>query len=110
MTNHPNRGRKDAPPPPFHLPRWLKDRERGKSPSPEQMRKLRQMTGLTKPETAERLHVSLRTYEEWEAGRTAMHPNHWLAMRCACAEHARQTAAIVREIRDERDGIAAASE
>ena len=111
MSNHPNRSRrKDAPAPPYHLPRWLKDRARGKSPKPEQLHKLRTFAGLTKPMMAAALHVSLRAYEEWEAGRNPCHPNHWLAMRIACDAHARERDRVAREIRDERDGIAVASE
>lgn len=111
MSNHPNRSRgSNLPAVPYHLPRWLKDRARGKQPSKEQIRKLRYFAAPTKREMAELLHVSLRAYEEWEAGRSPMHANHWLAMRIACAHYADERARRAREIRDERDGIAVASE
>ena len=103
MSNHPNRSRqKELPAVPFHLPRWLKDRARGKSPKPEQIHKLRYMMGPTQREMAAMLHVSLRTYEEWEAGRNPMHPNHWLAMRIACAAHQAECLRRVREIEAEQ--------
>lgn len=87
MTNHPNRNRrKDAPSVPDKIALWMLDRERGKQPSPEQIRKLRQWTKATQAEMAAALHRSLRWYEEMESGRQGMHPNDWFAMRvAACA-------------------------
>lgn len=112
MANHPNRSRaKDAPPLPFHLPRWLADRERGKQPSKEQIRKLRYFAGPTQREMAALLHVSYATYRAWEDGTTAMHANHWLAMRCACHAFAERRDREARAIRDEHErGISVSSE
>ena len=102
MTNHPNRTRrKDAPTVPYHVGAWLREREAGKTPKPEQIHKTRYFAGPTLAEMATLLHVSKRTYQDWEAGRVEMHPNHWLAMRCACVAFRRRVEAEIRAIRDE---------
>lgn len=85
---------------PFHLPRWLKDWQRGKQPSKEQIHKLRHFSGPTLEEMADLLHVAKRTYQDWEKGRTPMHPSHWLAMRIACAHYAAAREQRRREIRE----------
>lgn len=93
MTNHPSRGRVTTPSVPNNLSRWLRDRELGRNPKPEKIRKTRQFATMTQREMAERMHVSLRTVEAWEAGTTAMHPNQWLAWRCACHVYREQSRA-----------------
>lgn len=98
-SSHPNRSRrKEAPPLPPRLPSWLRDRDKGKNPSPEQIRQTRWFCGATKPEIAAALHRSLRAYEEWEAGRNKMHPNDWFAMRCICHALAMQRQAEAKGI------------
>lgn len=110
MSNHPNRSRrKDAPAVSPRLAVWLRDRDRGKTPSPEQVRKTRWFAGLTQAELAERMHRSKRAVEEWESGRNPMHPNDWLVMRCICyaalqiaqARHARAADEAMQRLADE---------
>lgn len=103
--NHPRRNRrKDAPDVSHQIPVWLRDRERGKIPSTEQIRKTRQFAALTLDEMAAMLHVGKRTYQDWESGRTPMHPNHWLAMRCACHAYRMRQQAEAEAIRRESYG------
>jgi len=52
------------------------------SPTPAQIRKARLALNLTKPQAAALIGVSLRAWEEWEAGRTKMHPAFWQAWVC----------------------------
>jgi DNA-binding XRE family transcriptional regulator len=90
---------------------WLRDRNRGKNPSPEQIKKTRWFAGPTLEEMAALLHVSKRTYQDWEAGRTKMHPNHWLAMRCICdAELARRQKAAAQRTDEALQRLADSSE
>ena len=47
------------------------------SPTPAQLKKLREKSGLTQSDAASLLYVSLRTWQNWEAGTHEMHPAHW---------------------------------
>lgn len=85
------------------MPAWMRDRDRGKTPKPEQIRRLRLWTTALKQEMADVLHVSLRAYEEWEAGRSPMHANHWFAMRLAAAGMLQRRSDEAREIAEARE-------
>ncbi len=45
-----------------------------KSPTPEDVRKAREEVGLTQTEAAERIWMSLRAWQDWEAGKRKMLP------------------------------------
>lgn len=47
------------------------------SPTPEQIRKARKAAGLTQEEAGELVKGCRRTWQEWEAGRSPMHPGLW---------------------------------
>lgn len=105
MTSHPNRDRKrNAPSVPHQMSVWMRDRERGQQPKPEQIRTLRLWTTATKPEMAQAMHRSLSWLEKIESGRQEMHCNDWFAMRCACHVMMSQMQAQAREIRERVDG------
>lgn len=84
---------------------WLADLVRGKSPKHEDIRGLRMAAGITKPEMAAGLHVSLRGYEEWEAGRQEMHANHWFAMRVLVRRIRDAQQVEARKIKEERESV-----
>jgi transcriptional regulator with XRE-family HTH domain len=65
VPNHPHRSRRKE--------------ASGRNPTPEQIRKRRERVHLSQLASARLIHVSLRSWEDWEAGRTRMHPNHWRA-------------------------------
>jgi DNA-binding transcriptional regulator YiaG len=52
------------------------------SPTAKEIKAARTKLGMTKREAAETIACSLRAWEEWEAGRTPMHPAFWLAWVC----------------------------
>jgi len=45
-----------------------------KPPTPEEIRKARQKAGLTQTEAAEKVWMSLRAWQDWEAGKRTMLP------------------------------------
>lgn len=47
------------------------------SPAPAEIRAARQAAGLTQSEAAACLHVTLRNWQQWEAGERRMHPALW---------------------------------
>lgn len=47
------------------------------SPASKEIRDLRQSAGLTQSQAAAIVHASLRSWQEWEAGDSAMHPGLW---------------------------------
>lgn len=60
MSNHPNRSRRgDAP---------------GRNPDPAEIRAAREAAGLTQTQAAEIVWGNLRSWQNWEAGATRMHP------------------------------------
>jgi len=61
MANHPNRAA---------APRWP-------SPAAAEIAAARTAAGLTQREAADLVMSSLRSWEEWEAGRTRMPPVAW---------------------------------
>lgn len=62
MPNHPNRSRRDNP---------------AANPSPEIIRARREVAGLTQKASADLLHTSTRTWQQWEKGDRRMHPAFW---------------------------------
>ena len=64
MSNHPNRGKSP------HA-----------SPEPEQIRTAREAAGLTQTQAAERIHGSLRAWQQYEAGDRIMHAGLWELFR-----------------------------
>lgn len=50
---------------------------RGSPPTPEQIVALREAAGLTQTQCAQRVHGSLRAWQQWEAGDRRMHPGLW---------------------------------
>lgn len=44
------------------------------NPSPEQIRAARNRAGLSQTKAADLIHSKLRTWQDWEAGKAAMHP------------------------------------
>ena len=59
--NHPNRGR-DNP---------------ARNPKPPEIRAAREAAGLTQTEAGALIFVSLRGWQQWEAGERPMHPAFW---------------------------------
>ncbi len=47
------------------------------SPNCASIRKLRLASGLTQTTAAELVYSTLRTWQDWEAGRAPMHPGLW---------------------------------
>lgn len=58
MANHPNRGPKGP----------------ASNPSPDAIKAARKAAGLTQTAAAQLIYVSLRTWQDYEAGKTRMHP------------------------------------
>ena len=50
------------------------------------MKRLREKTGLTQKEFARKYHVSLRTLQGWEAGRTVPDSIYWMLDRIITLE------------------------
>ena len=72
MTNHPNRSRRaDAP---------------ARSPSPTEVRELRERHGLTQTQAATLVHANLRGYQRWELGERVMRADTWELMRIKLGE------------------------
>jgi DNA-binding transcriptional regulator YiaG len=72
MANHPNRS--SAAP------------SAARNPSPDEIRALREASGLTQSEAAELVHSNLRSWQQWEAepdtpGHRRMHPAFWELFR-----------------------------
>lgn len=61
MTNHPNRSAGHP----------------ARNPSPAEVRAAREAAGLTQTEAAAVIHSTLRTWQDWEAGKARMHPGLW---------------------------------
>jgi DNA-binding transcriptional regulator YiaG len=60
------------------------------SPSPAELRAARKAAGLTQTAAAGLIYCRLRTWQEWEAGTTPMHPALWeLWQLKVCAPAAR---------------------
>ena len=57
MTNHPNLGRGESP---------------VRSPTVEEIRAAREAAGLTQEKAGERVHAKLRTWQDWEYGKSRM--------------------------------------
>ena len=47
------------------------------SPTPDEIRALRQRAGLSRVEFAALVHASPRSLEKWETGERKMHPGLW---------------------------------
>lgn len=65
MPNHPNRSRGNP----------------AANPKPEQIRAEREAAGLTQTGAAKLVHSTLRTWQDWEAGKARMHPGLWELFR-----------------------------
>lgn len=65
MANHPNRGRGNP----------------AANPKPEQIREAREAAGLTQTGAAALVHSTLRTWQDWEAGKARMHAGLWELFR-----------------------------
>jgi DNA-binding transcriptional regulator YiaG len=59
VANHPNRSGRGNP---------------AANPKPEQIRAAREAAGLTQTAAATLVHSTLRTWQDWEAGKARMHP------------------------------------
>lgn len=55
-------------------------------PKPQQIRKLRESAGLTQTAAANLLFVTLRTWQNWEAGKHEMNAVLWDVFKCHCGE------------------------
>jgi DNA-binding transcriptional regulator YiaG len=65
--SHPNRSRrKDAP---------------GRNPTPDEIREARERANLSQTAAAALCYSTLRSWQNWEAGATRMHPAIWLYWR-----------------------------
>lgn len=69
MANHPNRGAKGP----------------SSNPSPEEIRAAREAAGLSQSGAAALIHSTLRTWQDWEAGKARMHPGLWELFRIKSA-------------------------
>jgi putative transcriptional regulator len=47
------------------------------NPTPQQIRDKRHRAHLTQTAAAALVHSALRTWQDWEAGKAAMHPGLW---------------------------------
>jgi DNA-binding transcriptional regulator YiaG len=67
MPNHPNRtkGRKGP----------------ATNPSPEDIRAAREAAELSQTAAAALIHSTMRTWQDWEAGKARMHPGLWELFR-----------------------------
>jgi DNA-binding transcriptional regulator YiaG len=61
MPNHPNCGPKGP----------------AANPSPEQIRAARDAAGLSQTAAAALIYSTMRTFQDWEAGKARMHPGLW---------------------------------
>ena len=62
MTRHPNRSRPG---------------NRAASPAPAEIRAARKAASMTQTEAAKLVYSALRTWQDWEAGTSPMHPGLW---------------------------------
>lgn len=70
VANHPNRSRAGSA---------------ARNPTPEEVRAARESAGLSQTSAAERIHSTLRTWQDWEAGKARMHPGLWELFRIKSA-------------------------
>mgnify|MGYP000917526335 CR=1 FL=1 len=70
MANHPNRGRAGSP---------------ARNPAPNEVRAAREAVGLSQSAAADLIHSTLRTWQDWEAGKARMHPGLWELFRIKSA-------------------------
>jgi len=47
------------------------------TPTPDAIKERRAAAGLTQPQAAGLIHSTRRTWQDWEAGKAAMHPGLW---------------------------------
>jgi DNA-binding transcriptional regulator YiaG len=47
------------------------------SPTPAEIRSVRQASGLSQTAAAQLIYSTLRTWQDWEAGKAHMHPGLW---------------------------------
>ena len=69
MPNHPNRGPKCP----------------SSNPLPDEIRSAREAAGLSQSAAAALIHSTLRTWQDWEAGKARMHPGLWELFRIKSA-------------------------
>jgi putative transcriptional regulator len=62
MPNHPNRSKKSSP---------------ESNPKIREIRAARENAGLTQTEAGALVYVTLRGWQQWEAGERSMHPAFW---------------------------------
>lgn len=65
VANHPNRGPKGP----------------SSNPTPSEIRAAREVAGLSMREAADKIHSTMRTWQDWEAGKARMHPGLWELFR-----------------------------
>jgi DNA (cytosine-5)-methyltransferase 1 len=65
MPNHPNRGPKGP----------------AANPAPSEIKAARHKAGLSQSVAASLIHSTLRTWQDWEAGKARMHPGLWELFR-----------------------------
>ena len=58
----------------------------GTKPAPDEIRTAREAAQLSQTEAAALCFSELRTWQNWEAGATRMHPAIWAWWRCAVFE------------------------
>ena len=56
------------------------------APKPAEIRALRESSGLSQTRAACKLFVSLRTWQNWEAGKHCMHPAMWDSFKAVVSE------------------------
>jgi putative transcriptional regulator len=54
-------------------------------PAPDEIRAARNNAGLSQSAAAEKIHSTLRTWQDWEAGKARMHPGLWELFRIKSA-------------------------
>lgn len=47
------------------------------APDPAEVKNARAMAGLTQPDASAKVHVTLRTWQNYESGACPMHPGLW---------------------------------
>lgn len=72
MSNHPNRGKLK-----YGRLNWDSASNRCRNPRPAEIRRAREMHGLTQTEAADLVCASLHAWQQWEAGERRMHPAFW---------------------------------
>ncbi|WP_323505478.1 helix-turn-helix domain-containing protein [Herbaspirillum sp. RTI4] len=48
-----------------------------RSPTPAEIRSVRQASGLSQTAAAKLIYSTMRTWQDWEAGKSHMHPGLW---------------------------------